>query len=46
MRYKLSYHAWRPDKTNVKIRGNRAYLKCAVDRDGNTIEFSLMPHLE
>jgi IS6 family transposase len=35
--------SWRVDETYVKVRGKRTYLCRAVDKRGNTIDFSLSP---
>ena len=35
--------SWRVDETYVKVRGKWTYLYRALDRDGNTIDFSLSP---
>ena len=35
--------SWRLDETYVKIRGRWAYLYCAVNKDGHTIDFLLTP---
>lgn len=33
--------SWRVDETYVKIKGRWTYLYCAVDSDGNTVDFVL-----
>ncbi len=33
--------SWRMDETYIKVKGRWTYLYCAVDRDGQTIEFML-----
>jgi putative transposase len=35
--------SWRMDETYVKIKGKSAYLYCAVDKEGLTIDFLLTP---
>ncbi|WP_258086095.1 IS6 family transposase [Xenorhabdus bovienii] len=35
---------WRMDETDIKIKGQWRYLYCAVDSDGNTVEFLLTAH--
>jgi len=35
--------SWRVDETYVKVAGTWAYLYCAVDSAGETIEFMLSP---
>jgi transposase-like protein len=36
--------SWRLDETYVKIKGKWAYLYCAVDKEGYTIDFLLTPN--
>jgi putative transposase len=31
--------SWRMDETYIKVRGQWKYLHCAVDRDGDTVDF-------
>ncbi|GHC41126.1 IS6 family transposase [Gemmobacter nanjingensis] len=33
--------SWRMDETYIKVKGRWTYLYCAVDRDGQTIDFML-----
>src|ERR1043166_7988757 len=35
--------SWRLDETYVRIKGQRAYLSRAVDKDGSTLDFLLTP---
>ena len=32
------------DETYIKVRGQWKYLYCAVDKDGNTVDFLLRAH--
>jgi putative transposase len=36
--------SWRLDETYVKIKGKSAYLYCAVDKEGQTLDFLLTPN--
>lgn len=33
--------SWRTDETDIKVRGVWKYLYCAVDSEGNTLDFML-----
>jgi putative transposase len=36
--------SWRIDETYIKVRGRWTYISCAVDRDGQTLDFMLSEH--
>jgi transposase-like protein len=38
-----SGRSWRVDETYLKVRGQWASLYCALDRDGDTVDFRLSP---
>lgn len=35
--------SWRMDETYIKVRGQWKYLYRAVDKEGNTVDFLLLP---
>ncbi len=45
-RKKPTARSWRIDETYIRVRGKSTYLYCAVDRDGQTLEFVLSENRE